>query len=103
MHRATINGKRTRTTRCTVRCWEDWRAALFPAESWTAKVRPVPARKPRPPDEKLQRERFIEAAREHGASEDPEEFERVFRQVVKAPVIPKADPPESQKTNGRGQ
>ena len=31
----------------------------------------MPARKPRPPNEKPQRERFIEAAREHGASEDP--------------------------------
>jgi hypothetical protein len=45
----------------------------------------MPARKPRDPNEKPQRERFIEAAREHGASEDPEEFERIFRQVVKPP------------------
>jgi hypothetical protein len=43
----------------------------------------MPARKPRPPDEKSQRERFIETAREIGASENPEEFERVFREVVK--------------------
>lgn len=54
----------------------------------------MPARKPRPPDEKPQRERFIEAAREHGASEDPEDFERVFRQVVKpAKIIPSDSPP----------
>jgi hypothetical protein len=46
-------------------------------------VHKMPARKPRPPDEKPQRERFIEAAREHGVSEDPEDFERAFRQVVK--------------------
>jgi hypothetical protein len=45
----------------------------------------MPARKPPPPDEKPQRERFIETAREIGASEDPEEFERVFREVVKPP------------------
>ena len=43
----------------------------------------MPARKPRPPNEKPQRERFIEAAREHGASEDPEDFERVFAEVMK--------------------
>jgi hypothetical protein len=48
----------------------------------------MPARKPPDPNEKPQRERFIEAAREHGASEDPEEFERIFRQVVRAPQIP---------------
>ncbi|MFI5023672.1 MAG: hypothetical protein ACHQRJ_18730 [Alphaproteobacteria bacterium] len=33
-------------------------------------------------DDPEQSKRFIEAAREHGASEDPEEFERVFRRVV---------------------
>lgn len=43
----------------------------------------MPARKPPPPDEKPQRERFIEAAREAGASEEPEEFERVFQKVVR--------------------
>jgi hypothetical protein len=42
----------------------------------------MPAKKPPPPDEKPQRDRFIEAAREHGASEDPAEFERVFRKVM---------------------
>jgi len=58
----------------------------------------MPARKPRPPDEKPQRERFIEAAREHGASEDPEPFERIFRQVVKPPQIPVASKPRLGKT-----
>jgi hypothetical protein len=53
----------------------------------------MPTRKPRPPDEKPQRERFIEAAREHGASEDPEDFERVFRQVVKPQAIKPSVPP----------
>jgi hypothetical protein len=43
----------------------------------------MPKQKPRPPDEKPQRERFIETAREIGASEDPKDFERAFRQVVK--------------------
>jgi len=52
----------------------------------------MPARKPRPPDEKPQRERFIEGARELGASEDPEELERVFRQIVrKQPAQPPSD------------
>jgi len=43
----------------------------------------MPARKPPPKDEKPQRERFIETARAIGASEDHEEFERVFAKVVK--------------------
>lgn len=42
----------------------------------------MPARKPRP-DEKPQSERFIETAREIGADETPEAFERVFDAVVK--------------------
>ncbi|HTW70342.1 MAG TPA: hypothetical protein VME47_10680 [Acetobacteraceae bacterium] len=57
----------------------------------------MPARKPRPPDEKPQRERFIEAAREHGASKDPEEFEWIFRQVVKPPQIPVPPKPKLGK------
>ena len=61
----------------------------------------MPARKPRPPDEKPQRERFIETAREIGASEDPEEFERVFRKVVRPAVIPTASPQASQKSRER--
>jgi len=51
----------------------------------------MPARKPPSPDEKPQRDRFIEAAREHGASEDPEDFERVFRRVVRQKPAPKSD------------
>jgi hypothetical protein len=35
----------------------------------------MPACKPQPPDERPQSERFIETAREIGASEDPKEFE----------------------------
>jgi len=51
----------------------------------------MPTRKPRPPDEKPQRERFIEAAREHGASEDLEDFERAFERVVRKKV-PSGEP-----------
>jgi hypothetical protein len=55
----------------------------------------MPPRKPKPTDEKPQRERFIETAREVGASEDPEEFERAFRQVDK----PKQPTEENKKDN----
>ena len=56
----------------------------------------MPARKPPPPDEKPQRERFIEGARELGASEDPEDFERAFRAVVKPPMIKRPVPGKSE-------
>jgi len=42
----------------------------------------MPAKRPPRADEKSQRERFIETARAIGASEDPEVFERIFRQIV---------------------
>lgn len=38
---------------------------------------------------KTQRQRFIDAAREVGASEDPLEFERVLRGIAKAPPTKK--------------
>lgn len=41
----------------------------------------MPARKPKP-DEKPQSERFIETAREIGADETPEAFERAFDRVL---------------------
>lgn len=41
----------------------------------------MPARKPKP-DERPQRERFIETAREIGASEKQEDFERAFKRVI---------------------
>jgi hypothetical protein len=58
----------------------------------------MPARKPPPPDEKPQRERFIETAREIGASEDPKEFERAFRKVVRPPLNPPKPPRVREKT-----
>jgi hypothetical protein len=57
----------------------------------------MPARKPRPPGEKPQRERFIETAREIGASEDPEEFERIFRKVVKPNSVTAASAPHLRR------
>ncbi len=41
----------------------------------------MPSRKPKA-DEKPQSERFIETAREIGASEDAADFERVFERIV---------------------
>lgn len=55
----------------------------------------MPARKPPPSDEKPQYERFLEAAREHGTSEDPEVFERVFRKVMRV------RPPQDGKQDRR--
>jgi len=51
------------------------------------------------PDEKNQRERFIETAREIGASEDPEDFERAFERVVKPKDAPALDRQGSQDPN----
>ena len=49
----------------------------------------MPGRKPKP-DEKPQRERFIEAAREIGANENPDAFEKAFKLVVKNSMLIKA-------------
>ena len=59
----------------------------------------MPARKPPPPDEKPQRERFIEAAREIGASENAEDFERVFRTVMKPEKLMRGSPPTNPPTD----
>jgi len=56
----------------------------------------MPARKPRP-DEKPQSERFIETAREIGADETPEAFERVFDAVVKPPQKDVAGPSPAER------
>jgi hypothetical protein len=37
-------------------------------------------------DTRTQRQKFIEAAREHGADEDRDAFRRAVRQVATAPV-----------------
>jgi hypothetical protein len=42
----------------------------------------MPKKKTPDPSEKPQRERFIEAAREHGVDETGEEFERAFKKIV---------------------
>jgi hypothetical protein len=45
----------------------------------------MPKKKPPPPDEKPQRERFIEAAREAGVDETGEAFERAFAKIGRPP------------------
>ena len=56
----------------------------------------MPKQKPRPTDEKPQRDRFIETAREMGASEDPEDFERAFKEVVRPEAGAISVPPSRQ-------
>lgn len=46
----------------------------------------MPAKKPRPKDEKPQRERFLETAKDLDAEDGKGAFERAFKQVV--PVRP---------------
>ena len=58
----------------------------------------MPARKPRS-DEKPQSERFIETAREIGADETPEAFERVFDAVVKKDFKGTTTPPRRRVTD----
>lgn len=50
----------------------------------------MPAKKPAAPDEKPQRERFIEAAREAGVDETGKEFERAFKKIVPPQTAPKS-------------
>ena len=40
-------------------------------------------------DTRTQRQKFIEAARKHGASEDPDAFRRAVRSIATAPPMPK--------------
>jgi hypothetical protein len=51
----------------------------------------MPTRKPSPPDEKPQQERFIQTAREIGASEDPAALDRVFRKIMRLKPAPTRD------------
>ncbi len=53
----------------------------------------MPRKKPPSPDEKPQRERFIEAARKAGVDETGKEFERAFAKIV--------PPKRTKETNGR--
>lgn len=52
----------------------------------------MPAKKPRPKDEKPQRERFLETAKDLDAETGKAEFERAFKKVV-----PKA----KERSNGK--
>jgi hypothetical protein len=49
------------------------------------------ATKPKPkPDDPKQSKRFIEAAKEIEADEDPKAFERVFKRVARTKLDPKS-------------
>jgi len=48
----------------------------------------MPARKPRPPDEKPQIERFREAAQELGCDDDEAAFDEKLRQILRAKPAP---------------
>lgn len=50
----------------------------------------MPAKKPRPEDEKPQRERFLETAKDLDAEDGKREFERAFKKVV-PPAVHGAD------------
>jgi len=45
----------------------------------------MPAKKPRPEDEKPQRERFLETAKDLDAEDGKAKFERAFKKVVPTP------------------
>jgi hypothetical protein len=51
----------------------------------------MPRRPKPPPDDPEQSKRFIKAAREIGADESPEAFEKVFRKVVGKIAPPSSD------------
>jgi hypothetical protein len=57
----------------------------------------VPKKKPPDPNEKPQRERFIELARAAETDESPEAFERLFKRAV---VDTKKKTPKRKKPSG---
>jgi len=62
----------------------------------------MPARKPPPPDEKPQFERFLETAREIGAAETDEGLDAVLRKVIPPLAKPGAKASITQKPPSRG-
>jgi hypothetical protein len=60
----------------------------------------MPAHKPPPPNEKPRREWFTDTTREMNASENPEDFERVFRRIVSPVKMPPSDVPRIGVPNG---
>lgn len=75
----------------------------FPSEatssvkSHSAVKDPMPARKPRPPDEKPQIERFREMARELGCDEDEDAFKAKLAQVMRHRPGAKVEPRKTPK------
>lgn len=56
----------------------------------------MPAKKPRPKDEKPQRDRFIETAKDLDAEDGKAKFEKAFKRVVST-SSPQAHPPHGKK------
>jgi len=46
----------------------------------------MPKAKPEPEDTRSQKQKFIDAAREHGADADEDGFRRIVRGIAKPPV-----------------
>jgi hypothetical protein len=63
----------------------------------------MPARKPRPKDEKPQFERFIEAVRKVEAGETDEVLERQIGGIAKAPFPTCEEPKRSARQRGRSR
>jgi hypothetical protein len=57
----------------------------------------MPARKPRPKDEKPQFERFVETVRQVGADETDETLDRVIRKIAAPRKVMPVMPPRSKK------
>ena len=57
----------------------------------------MPKHKPEPEDTRSQKQKFIDAAREHGAEGDEDAFRRIVRGVATAPVD---KPKKGSKTKG---
>jgi len=66
------------------------RGARLPHRTASAYIPAMPARKPRPPDEKPQIERFREMARELGCDEDLDAFKAKLAQIMRP--RPKVEP-----------
>jgi hypothetical protein len=49
----------------------------------------MPAKNPPPKDEKPQKQRFIDTAREHGADETGRKFDKAIEKILPAKSLPK--------------
>jgi hypothetical protein len=63
----------------------------------------MPARKPRPIDERPQFERFLETARKIGAAETDDGLENILRKVVRPKTSIEAAPASPRSTSKKGR